>query len=106
MGTLGVIKKGIYPELALYGSKNECARTDTVFFPISQVCTRGVTLNEDTVVRKAPAAPALLKMAPSKAGRAGLKDQRNSREGWTTPYGHVSQSRMEILTSRDTYIWI
>ena len=25
-----------YPELALCGSKTECARTDTVFFPISQ----------------------------------------------------------------------
>ena len=37
--------KNIYPELALYGSTNESARTDTVFFPISQVCTRGVTLN-------------------------------------------------------------
>ena len=36
--------ESIYPELALCGSKNECARTDTVFFPISQVCTRGVTL--------------------------------------------------------------
>ena len=34
----------IYPKLALYSSKNKCARTDTVFFPISQVCTRGVTL--------------------------------------------------------------
>ena len=31
----------IYPELALYVSKNECARTDTVLFAISQVCTRG-----------------------------------------------------------------
>ena len=33
--------KSIYPELALYSSKNECARTDTVIFPKSQVCTRG-----------------------------------------------------------------
>ena len=36
--------KSIYIELALNGRKNECAMTDTVFFPISQVCTRGVTL--------------------------------------------------------------
>ena len=36
--------KNIYPELALYGRKNECARTDTVFFAISQVCPWGVTL--------------------------------------------------------------
>ena len=25
--------ESIYAQLALYGSKNECARTDTVFFP-------------------------------------------------------------------------
>ena len=30
--------ESIYTELALYGSKNECARTDTVFLPISEVC--------------------------------------------------------------------
>ena len=36
--------KSIYPKLALSGGKNECAVTDTVFFSISQVCTRGVTL--------------------------------------------------------------
>ena len=37
MGTSGG-GKSIYHELALDCSKNECARTDTVFFPISQVC--------------------------------------------------------------------
>ena len=36
--------QSIYPELALSGSKNECARTAIVFFPISQVCSRGATL--------------------------------------------------------------
>ena len=36
--------KSIYPELALYSSKNGCARTDNVFYPISQVCIRGLTL--------------------------------------------------------------
>ena len=30
--------KNIYPELALYGGKIECARTDKAFFPISEVC--------------------------------------------------------------------
>ena len=35
--------KSIYPKLALSGGKNECAVTDTAFFTISQVCTRGVT---------------------------------------------------------------
>ena len=30
--------ESIYIELALYGSKNESARTDTVFLPISEVC--------------------------------------------------------------------
>ena len=30
--------KSIYTELDLYGSKNECARTENVFSPISEVC--------------------------------------------------------------------
>ena len=33
-----------YTELDLYGSKNECARTDTVFLPISEVCDGKVSL--------------------------------------------------------------
>ena len=32
------------PEFALYGSKNECAMTYSVFVPLSQVSTRAVTL--------------------------------------------------------------
>ena len=36
--------ESIYTELALYGSKNECARTDTVFLPISEVCDGKVSL--------------------------------------------------------------
>ena len=36
--------ESIYPELALCGSKNECARTDTVFFPISEVSDGTVSL--------------------------------------------------------------
>ena len=40
--------ESIYPEFALYGSKNENARTDTVFSPLSQVCNRGVTLNTNS----------------------------------------------------------
>ena len=39
--------ESIYPESALCGSQNECARTDNVFFPISQVSTRRVTLFKD-----------------------------------------------------------
>ena len=35
----------IYSKFALDGSNNECAWTDTVFFPISQVCPMGVTLS-------------------------------------------------------------
>ena len=38
--------ESIYTELALYDSKNECARTDTVFLPISEVCDGKVSLNE------------------------------------------------------------
>ena len=34
----------IYPKLALCGNKDMHARTDTVFFLIYQVCTRGETL--------------------------------------------------------------
>ena len=34
------------PEFALYGRTNKCAGTDTVFFSISEVCTRGVTLGK------------------------------------------------------------
>ena len=34
----------IYTELALSGSKTECARTETVFIPISEVCDGTVSL--------------------------------------------------------------
>ena len=36
--------ESIYNEIALYGSKNECGRTDTVFLPISEVCDGTVSL--------------------------------------------------------------
>ena len=36
--------RSIYTELALHGIKNECARTDTVFLPISEVCDGTVSL--------------------------------------------------------------
>ena len=36
--------ESIYTELALYGSKNECARTETVFLLISEVCDGTVSL--------------------------------------------------------------
>ena len=42
--------KSKYTKLALCDNKNECARTDTVFFPISQVYTRGVTLCQNVHV--------------------------------------------------------
>ena len=46
--------ESIYTELALYGSQNEGARTDNVFFPISEVCNSTVSLtplqqNEDKI---------------------------------------------------------
>ena len=37
--------KSIYPGLALYGGKIECAGTDIAFFPISDVCDGTVSLN-------------------------------------------------------------
>ena len=36
--------ESLYPEFALYGSKNKCARTGTTLFPVAQICTRGVTV--------------------------------------------------------------
>ena len=36
--------ESIHIELALYASKNECARTDTVFLPMSEVCGGTVSL--------------------------------------------------------------
>ena len=38
--------ESIFTKLALYGSKNECARTDNVFSPISEVCDGTVSLIE------------------------------------------------------------
>ena len=37
--------ESIYTELALYSSTNECAMTDTVFLPISEVCDGKVSLD-------------------------------------------------------------
>ena len=36
--------KSMYTKLALYGIKNECARTDNAFFPISEVCNGTASL--------------------------------------------------------------
>ena len=36
--------ESIYTKLALYGSKNECARTNNVFLPIYEVCDGEVSL--------------------------------------------------------------
>ena len=56
--------ESIYAELALYGSKKECARTDNVFFPISEVCNGTVSLSDEGVCRTALATPGLLKIQP------------------------------------------
>ena len=37
--------ESIYTELALYGTKNECARTDNVFSQISEICDGTVSLS-------------------------------------------------------------
>ena len=36
--------ESIYTKLALYGSKNECAKPDNVFSPIAEVCDDTVSL--------------------------------------------------------------
>ena len=37
-------------EFALYGSKNECARADTVLLPLSEVITGAVSLDESSMI--------------------------------------------------------
>ena len=41
--------ESIYTKLAVYGSTNECARTDNVFLPISEVCDGMVSLTYNTM---------------------------------------------------------
>ena len=48
-----MVTKSIFTELALYGSINECARTDTVFLPISEVCDGKVSLRIRVISRGA-----------------------------------------------------
>ena len=36
-----------YTKLALYGSQNGCAKTDNIFFPISEFCDSKVSLMGD-----------------------------------------------------------
>ena len=36
--------EGIYTKLSLYGSINDCARTDNAFLPISEVCNGTIFL--------------------------------------------------------------
>ena len=38
------IMESIYTKLALYGNQNQCARTKTVFLPLSEVCDGLVSL--------------------------------------------------------------
>ena len=40
--------KSKYPELALYGGKIKCARTDNAFFPTPEVCDGTVSLSHNT----------------------------------------------------------
>ena len=40
--------ESIYTELALYGNKNECARTGNEFFLISEICDDTVSLGSAT----------------------------------------------------------
>ena len=42
--------KSIYPELAIYGGKIEGARTDNVFFPISEVFNGMVSLGKTKII--------------------------------------------------------
>ena len=42
--------ESIYTKLALYGRENDCARTDAVFLPISEVCNGTVSLAEVAIL--------------------------------------------------------
>ena len=42
--------ESIYPKLALCGRKNLSARTDTVFFPISEVSEGTVSLENKIII--------------------------------------------------------
>ena len=39
------VMESIYTKLAIYDRKNECARTNTVFLPLSEVCDGMVSLS-------------------------------------------------------------
>ena len=49
----------IYTELALYGSNKLCARNDTVFLPISEVCNDMVSLTNCRAVASVENVPNL-----------------------------------------------
>ena len=42
--------ESLNPEFALHGSKNESTRTDTVFFPLSEVCKNVVSFEIKAIV--------------------------------------------------------
>ena len=44
--------EGKFTKLALYGSNNECARTDNVFSPTSEVCDGTVSLIKNGILWK------------------------------------------------------
>ena len=46
--------ESIYTELALYGSKNECARTDNVYFTMAEVWDGTVSLRDSQCTQEFP----------------------------------------------------
>ena len=63
--------ESMYTELALYGSKNECARTDNVFSPISEVCYGAVSL----VIQRKEVKHMLTILTRQKGGGGGVGPQ-------------------------------
>ena len=61
--------ESIYTELALYGTKNEGARTDNVFSPISEVCNRTVSLMNCCFTFGGSNADYMVKMGPKTLNR-------------------------------------
>ena len=56
--------KCIYTKLALYGSKSECAKTDNVLFPISEICNSTVCLRSTIKPIRPPIRPMIRPTRP------------------------------------------
>ena len=59
--------ESIYTELALFGSTNDCARTDSVYLPISEVCNGTVSLQKSKLESEINCSPKKIKVSENEA---------------------------------------